>query len=696
MINLPMKQKKQEYDVSYTQNRELSWLRFNERVLEEAEDETVPLYERLKFVEIFTSNLDEFFMVRVGSLFDLSHIQPDKRDNKSLLTAAQQLQLIFSACRKLYVRRAAAYTIVSRKLEKKGIVHRRFPTLDVETQRYFEQEFTEKILPMLSPQIIDRHHPFPHLENKELFVAALLRCNRRVTLGMIPLPASLPRYMLLPSNKMEYLLLEEIIQAFLYKIFPSYPIIDRAVFAITRNADVSPDDEEVGYSVDYLEQMKKALHKRRHLPPVRLEVQADGDSLIAPYLAKRLSIPTEQVYVTPAPLTLGYVYALEDTFTETQRHTLCYPEFSPVSCKERFGSEPVMDIVHHRDVLLSYPYDDFGAFLQVVREAVYDPAVVSVKITIYRIGKGHVKLMNYLILGAELGKEITVLLELKARFDEENNMGWIDSLQDAGCHILYGFEGYKVHAKLCLITSCVDGEIHYITHVGTGNFNAKTAKLYTDMALLTSNEEIGRDAAMFFRNMGISNLFGSYAHLLVAPVNLKKQLLDLIQQEIDKVARGENGRILLKMNSLTDRELIDKLAEAGRAGVEIHLIIRGICCLVPEIPGKTEHIHARSIVGRFLEHARVFVFGEGAACRIDPASADWMTRNTENRVEVACPVYDRELQQQILNMLLLQLADNVKARRIGRDGCYHHIHSSAKGFVDAQRNLALHAHEKKA
>lgn len=355
----------------------------------------------------------------------------------------------------------------------------------------------------------------------------------------------------------------------------------------------------------------------------------------------------------------------------------------------------MMKAVRQKDRLLSYPYDDFNIFLRLIREAAYDPNTASIKITIYRIGRGHVQLMNYLIMASELGKEVTVLLELKARFDEANNMSWVDSLRDAGVHILYGFEGYKVHAKVCLITCQRGGELSYITYVGTGNFNAKTAHLYTDLALLTANSSIGRDAAVFFRNMGISNLYGEYRELLVAPVNLKKKLLALIQREIDKAVRGEEARILLKMNSLTDRELIDKLKEAGTAGVVVHMIVRGICCLVPEIPGKTENIHVRSIVGRFLEHARVFVFGCGKEAEVYIASADWMTRNTENRVEVGCPIYDPEIRRRILAMLDLQLRDNTKARRLGSDGYYHRLLMSGEA-VNAQMTLARQAVLEKA
>ena len=663
----------QTIDTSYTQDRELSWLRFNERVLDEATDATVPLYERMKFVEIFTSNLDEFFMVRVGSLFDLKHIQPDKIDNKSGMTPGEELAAIFQETRRLYEKRDTIYKKLQKRLEEHGVVHLHVDDMGLEERQYFEQYFRGQLLPVLFRRVIDLHHPFPHLENKELLVGALLKHEHHVTLGMVPLAPSLPRFLIAPGNRMAYVLQEELIQAYLDKIFTNYPIIDRSVFAVTRNADINPDDEEVDYGADYVSQMRSVLKKRRLLPPVRLEVQTQGDSLVAPWLSKRLGIPLDQAYVTSVPLTMPYVYGLEDHFTGHQRQDLCYSPYDCVTGIDRFGEKPMMDVIRSGDVLLSYPYEDFGIFLQLLREAVNSKDVVSIKITIYRVGKGHVKLMNYLILAAELGKEVTVLLELKARFDEQNNMDWVDSLRDAGVHILYGFEGYKVHAKVCLITVHREGKVKYLTYVGTGNFNAKTAHLYTDYALMTADDAIGRDASMFFRNMGISNLRGSYEKLLVAPSTLKSGLLHLIDEEIAKAERGEPCGIRLKLNSITDRQLIDGLQRAGAAGVRVDMVVRGICCIVPGLPGLTENIHIHSIVGRYLEHARIYAFGKGPQTKLYIASADWMTRNTENRVEVACPIEKQELKDQILSMFDTQFRDTKKGRRIGSDGCYHHI-----------------------
>lgn len=687
--------KKTNFDTSYTQNRELSWLKFNTRVLDESLDENVPLYERMKFVEIFSSNLDEFFMVRVGSLCDMERMQPDITDNKSLMTPREQLDTIYASCQGLYRKREKVFHWLEDLLADNGVVHCSMESLDEDRRKYLERYFMEQILPVLSPQIIDMHHPFPQLRSKGLYVAALLKYKRKVTLGLIPLPPSLQRYALLPGNGIEYVLLEEIISWFVYKIYPAYPIIEKAVFSITRNADINPDDEEVEFGESYLEQMRKALKKRRSMFPVRLEIQCDGDSLVAPYLRRRLGLEKKQVYVTTAPLTLEYFYGLEDNFTQEEKKQLCYLPWHPVSLSERFGEDvSMMAEIRQRDVLLSYPYDDFGIFLSLIKEAVHDPEVISLKITVYRIGKGHVKLMSYMILAAEMGKDVTVLLELKARFDEENNMGWVDSLKEAGCHILYGFDSYKVHAKVCLITSRHEGELDYITYIGTGNFNAKTAALYTDVALLTSDERIGRDAVLFFRNMGISNLDGSYGQLLVAPVNFKSRIVELIRKEAGKAQRGEDSRIVLKMNSLTDRQLIDELVQAGRAGVKIDMIIRGICCLIPEIPGSTENIRVRSIVGRFLEHARIFVFGADEDAEMLISSADWMTRNTENRVEVACPIHDKALRKRLWDMLELQLRDTEKARRLGSDGVYHHVEKAGEEALCVQEYFMEHAKER--
>lgn len=701
---------KKTFDTSYTQNRELSWMRFDERVLLEAEDENVPLFERMKFLEIFTSNLDEFYMVRVGSLLGMEQEDPNKRENKTLMTAREQLDKIFSRTLKLYAKRDELYGKLSADLRKEGIYQYRMDELSEAQLKYVEKYFNKQIMPLLSPQIIDSHHPFPkHLNNKQVYIATLLKYKKKnkkkkekksKTLGLVALPANVSRCVMLPSKLIKFVLVEDIIRAYAEKIFGSYEVIDHAAFAVTINADIDVDDsgdmeldrEDYGgiESDDYVERMRKAITKRRKLEPVRLELQTDGDSMIGKDLIKMLEKLSEaQMFITSSPVSMGYVYGLEDKFTDEQKAKLCYAPFAPVTAEEKFGDTPMMEVVRQQDVLLKYPYDDFGILLKLLREAAVDPDVESIQITIYRVGKGHdLKLMNTLIYAASNGKNITVLLELKARFDEENNMFWINSLEEAGCKILYGFEGYKVHAKVCLITSRKDGAISYITHVGTGNFNAKTAKLYTDLAYLTSDAKIGSDAATFFRNMSIGELHGTYESLLVAPENLKSQLLELIKRETDKAARGEKARMILKMNSLTDRQLIDALHDASMAGVEVDMIVRGISCLLPQKEGATENIRIRNIVGRFLEHYRVFVFGSGDDLAMYIASADWMTRNTEERVEVACPINNKKLRKEILKMLEMQLKDNQKARNMGPDGKYSKVVVKARSRkVNAQQTM---------
>lgn len=674
---------------AYTQNRELSWLKFNKRVLDEADDHTVPLCERLKFVEIFTSNLDEFFMVRVGNLVTLDATDAKKLDNKSGMTAKEQLNAIFDEVRELYVQRDRAYSHLRRKLMSKGIAHLTMQELSKKQYEYLARLFRDAILPVLSAQIIDKHHPFPHLDSKKLYISAVLKGKKKKIFGIVPLPTGMARVVYLSKEKTDFVLLEDIIEEFIDQIFTGYPVLDRSVFAITRSADINPEEDELEAG-DYLEAMKQAIKKRKHLKPVRVEIRSVGKSLIAEYLLDRYKISKSQVFYTDAPLTMNYVYGLEANMTDLMKQEFYYKPYTPLTAEERLPlaeGENIMDLVKRQDVLLRYPYDDFGTLLWLIKTAAYDPTVLSLRITIYRVGTGHVKLMTYLMAAAEMGKEVTVLLELRARFDEENNIGWVNGLREAGCRILYGFDRYKVHAKLFQVTYRNPGEdgVKYITHVGTGNFNAKTAKLYTDFALLTADDAIGRDASMFFRNMGIGNLWGEYQELLVAPVSLKKRILEMMRDEMEKVQNGGEGYMLLKMNSLTDRDLIDALYEAGHAGVKIDMIIRGITCLVPERPGLTDNIRIRSIVGRFLEHPRVFCFGKGEDMKMYIASADWMTRNTENRVEVAAPVHDPALKKEIWDMMQLQLRDNVKARNIDADGEYYKPHvEPGDELIDAQ------------
>lgn len=673
----------EKIDTSYTQNRELSWLKFNERVLEEANDEIVPLYERLKFVAIFASNLDEFFMVRVGSLFDLSLLKNNKFDNKSFMTPSEQLNKIFSIVQKLYKKRDEVFAAINKALRAYDIHRVSIRKMGGDEFKYIEKYFDAYIAPILSPQIIDLQHPFPHLANKSLHIAVLLKYKKKVTLGMIPVPPALPKIVYLPGNKLRYVLIEKIILEYADKVFGRYSLVDRAVICVTRNCDISPDDEAPEVGEDYLHHMKRTLKKRARLAPVRLEMEMSGDSLMVDYLCKRFKIEPRQIYVTKAPINLSYVFSLAEHFNQKQKEALVYPDFEPVAISTVPETMRMLDYILQRDVLLTYPYQSFDLFLRFVKEAAYDEKVLSIKITIYRMGSRKTKLMNYLISAAELGKEVIVLMELRARFDEENNISWAESLQEAGCQIVYGTEGYKVHSKICLVTRRDGEELQYITQIGTGNYNAQTAGIYTDLSLLTSNLAIGRDAVIFFRNMCIANLDGQYDHLLVAPVCLKPKLLQLIARETEKAKAGNPSGILLKLNSLTDRQLIDQLALASQAGVRVRLIVRGICCLVPKVEGKTDHVEVISIVGRFLEHSRIYCFGAETALDLYISSADWMTRNTENRVEIACPIYDEEIKRNIYQSLQIMLADNIKSRELQSDGNYIKRDGSAEK-IDAQ------------
>lgn len=684
---------KKKLDASYTQNRELSWLRFNERVLEEAADHTVPLFERFKFTAIFTSNLDEFFMVRVGSLYQLSLLQDDTFDNKSFLKPSEQLDLIYHQVADMCLEKDRVFKSLQIKLEAEGI-KQCTPKHGSHKQREFLQTyFQENVFPVLSPQIIDLHHPFPCLENKQLYIAVLLKRGKEQTLGIIGVPKNLSRLIIFSGQDLNYTLLEDLILYHVDDIFSMYTVIDKAVISVTRNTDISPDDEAPEVGEDYLQHMRSTLRKRRSLAVVRLEVQSKGESMVADYLRKRINLKRYQTYKSAAPLDLSYVYQLADELPASKVHHLLYTPFAPAKDSPAAPGEKLIDYVQHNDMLLFYPYQSFDLFSQLLQEAANDDNVLSIRITIYRLGKHGAKLMNSLITAAELGKDVTVLMELKARFDEANNIFWAESLQEAGCHILYGFEGYKVHSKICHITRRVDGHMCSITQIGTGNYNPQTANFYTDLSLITSDEAIGRDADAFFKNMGMSNLKGKYEELLVAPYGLKHQLLRFVGKERDKALRGEEARIILKMNSLTDRDLIDALQEASAAGVPIYLIVRGISCVLPGVSGKTENIHIRSIVGRFLEHSRIYCFGADNDLAMYIASADWMTRNTEHRVEIACPVKDELIKNKIMHSIDIMLSDNVKARLLRADGRYSKLPASEKK-INSQEYFMEHWTEK--
>ena len=651
--------------LDYTQNRELSWLRFNQRVLEEARDETVPLMERMKFVAIFTSNLDEFFMIRVGSLYDMAAVDNKKLDTKSGMTPKQQLEAIYQAVAPLYKERDKTYAEIKKQLKPYGVCGLDFKELEQLEKKYVKKYFKEQILPVLSPQIVDPNHPFPHLLNKEIYVVANLKQGSNTMTGIVPVPQYIPEVLYLPGHDIRYIRMEKVIMEYLELVFDKYEVSDKNYICVTRNADISPDDEAYADNEDFRFIMKETLHKRRRMAVVRLETASPLGKEMEKYLCDRFKITPECIFRTKMPMKLGFIFAIADKIPDSMKRALIDEPFSPQpSASLADGS--IMEQVKKKDVLLSFPYESMDPFLQLIREAASDPDVMTIKITIYRLAK-KARLVEYLCAAAENGKEVTALIELRARFDEQNNIDWSERMEEAGCRVLYGFEDYKVHSKLCLITYRNKNEIRYITQVGTGNYNEKTAKMYTDYSLITSDQEIGEDAAIFFKNMSIGNLDGVYDHLIVSPTSLKQKVLSLMDEEIRK---GEHGRIVMKMNSLTDMDFIRKVSAASQAGVKIDLIVRGICCILPGIKGRTENLSVTSIVGRYLEHPRVFVFGTGDDAKVYIGSADMMTRNTEKRVEVACPIFDPKIRKKLMHDLNIMLADNVKARKMLSDGTY--------------------------
>lgn len=651
--------------LDYTQNRELSWLRFNQRVLEEARDETVPLMERMKFVAIFTSNLDEFFMIRVGSLYDMAAVDNKKLDTKSGMTPKQQLEAIYQAVAPLYKERDKTYAEIKKQLKPYGVCGLDFKELEQPEKKYVKKYFKEQILPVLSPQIVDPNHPFPHLLNKEIYVVANLKQDSNTMTGIVPVPQYIPEVLYLPGHDIRYIRMEKVIMEYLELVFDKYEVSDKNYICVTRNADISPDDEAYADNEDFRFIMKETLHKRRRMAVVRLETASPLGKEMEKYLCDRFKITPECIFRTKMPMKLGFIFAIADKIPDSMKRALIDEPFSPQpSASLADGS--IMEQVKKKDVLLSFPYESMDPFLQLIREAASDPDVMTIKITIYRLAK-KARLVEYLCAAAENGKEVTALIELRARFDEQNNIDWSERMEEAGCRVLYGFEDYKVHSKLCLITYRNKNEIRYITQVGTGNYNEKTAKMYTDYSLITSDQEIGEDAAIFFKNMSIGNLDGVYDHLIVSPTSLKQKVLSLMDEEIRK---GEHGRIVMKMNSLTDMDFIRKVSAASQAGVKIDLIVRGICCILPGIQGRTENLRVTSIVGRYLEHPRVFVFGTGDDAKVYIGSADMMTRNTEKRVEVACPIFDPKIRKKLMHDLNIMLADNVKARKMLSDGTY--------------------------
>ena len=652
-------------------NRELSWLKFNERVLEEAESQTVPLCERLSFASIYQTNLDEFFMVRVGSLVDQLLVSKDIRDNKTKMTPKEQISAILSQVAKLNRRKDSVYSDLMEQIEEYGIKLVNFRKIDKKGTEYLERYFDSEIAPLISPTVVGKRQPFPFLRNREIYaVVVLQRKNGKEKLGLIPCTSNVfPRLIEVPGQDGTYMLSEELILHFIPKAFPGYFVKAKSLIRVTRNADIDADalyDEDL----DYREFMVEVIKKRKRLAPVRLELSRELDGDIVDTLCDYLGVNKKYVFRGECPLDLSFVFQIQDMLRNTPE--LFYEKRVPQKSAQFQGEMPILQQIEEKDKLLSYPFESIRPFLNMLREAANDDSVVSIKMTLYRVARQS-KVVEALIEAAENGKEVLVLVELKARFDEENNIEWSRRLENAGCHVIYGLDGYKVHSKLCLITRKKEGQVEYITQIGTGNYNEKTARLYTDLSVMTCNPQIGQEAAAVFQALAMGEVVEETETLLVAPKCLQNQVLDMIDEEIAHARNGEPAYVGVKINSLTDKRIMDRLIDASQAGVKIEMVVRGICCLVPGVEGMTENIRIISIVGRFLEHSRIYIFGTGEREKIYIASADFMTRNTIRRVEVAAPIFDGDLKKRLKEMFHAMLNDNQQARELLNTGEYVRI-----------------------
>ena len=664
--------KKHRYEYApYYENRELSWLKFNERVLEEAADNNVPLCERLSFLSIFTSNLDEFFMVRVGSLHDQMLVSDNNRDNKTNMTSSEQLAEIFAASRLLHKKKDGVYNELMDEVSGYGIDLVNFSQIEYADAAYLELYFKNSVLPVLSPQVIAKKQPFPFLKNKEIYAVALLKTKNNDKVGVVPCTNDvLKRLVPIPSDRNKYMLMEELILHFMPLIFGKYSIKSKSLIRIIRNADIDVDEAFYDEDLDYRNTMEKLIKERRKLCPVKLEFSRVMDEKVIINLCRELALKKEQVFYSESPLDMSFMFMLQDILREHKN--LFYERRIPQISRYVENGIPMIDQISKKDMLFSYPFESMAPYIRMLREAGEDDRVISIKMTLYRVAKNS-QIVEALIDAAENGKEVVVLVELRARFDEENNIEWSRRLEAAGCRIIYGIDFIKVHSKLCLITYKDDDKVKYITQIGTGNYNEKTAKLYTDLSLMTSNEDIAAEAGETFTKLCMAEVMEETKHLLVAPKCLQSKVLAYIDEEINRCQNGEEAYIGIKMNSLTDKKIIDRLIMASQAGVKIDMVIRGISCLVPGIEGFTENISIRSIVGRYLEHSRIYMFGTGDRQKIFISSADFMTRNTVKRVEVAAPVYSEELRQRIREMFNIMMHDNVKARQLQSDGNYYRV-----------------------
>ncbi len=668
-------------------NRELSWLNFNRRVLEQTGFSDTPVLEKLRFLSIFSSNLDEFFMVRVGSLHDQQAVKKPLRDTKTGMTAEEQLNAIYKEMPQLYAQRSEAHRAMLEELGAYGLQCRKISDLSAEERRFVRSYFVRQVLPLLSPVLVDNRHPFPHLENLQSYLVCRAKAHSGAQFGLVLMRDVLDPAVFLPDGK-QFVLLPDLFLKYAGLIFKGYRLDQKCIVRVTRNADLEVAEGLFDEETDYRSFMKKLLKTRTKLAPVRLELYGHAARAVESWLRERLGLAARQCLRSQSPLDYRFLRSMEERLPADA----AFERLAPVWPHDLKRGEPIIPQIERKDHMLFFPYQSMKPLLNLLSEAAADPNTVSIKICLYRLAQQS-QIIAYLCDAAENGVDVTVVLELRARFDERNNINWSNRLEEAGCTVLYGVDDYKVHAKILLITRKCGGEIRTITHIGTGNYNEKTARQYTDLGLLTADPVIGADAVTLFQSLSLSKLDASYRALLPAPTRLKAALLELIREEERKALDGRGGAILLKMNSLTDRDLIEALIRASSHGVSITMLVRGICCLAPGVPGKTENIRVFSIVGRFLEHSRVYVFGAGASARVFIASADWMTRNTERRVELMCPVHDPQLARELLEMLHILFRDRCRMWELLRDGSYRRV-TSGDSALEGQ--LALYEHWKHA
>ena len=671
-------------------NRELSWLDFNRRVLVLGKDKNVPLAEQVKFLAIYGSNLDEFFMVRVGSLQERANLarsqkDKDKRENKTDMTAEEQLNAIMPKVAHLQEDCDKYYEKALENLDACGYKKVNFDAMDKEQERFWKKYFQNELFPILSPQIVDNRHPFPFLRNKEIYLGALLKEKEGQSLGMIPISSQMERlHFIKKDGAVQFALTEELVLHYASSIFGKDSIQEKCLFRVTRNADIDVKEGMMDHDIDYREIMTELLRRRRKLAAVRLQITPAPAPEVERLLCSRLELTRKRVFLQKSPLDLSFFFKLSGRM-ETEGHpALFYTPARPML------PPPDYDLaaeVQKHDVLLSYPYQSIRPFIAMLKKAAQDPDVISIKMTLYRMARES-QIVQALMEAAENGKEVVALVELRARFDEQNNIDWSKQLEDAGCTVFYGFDDYKVHSKLTLITSRVNGQYKYLTQIGTGNYNEKTSELYTDLSFITTRQEIGEEASSVFNNMALQRLTSEADTMLVAPLRFKSVLLEQMDRQIDRARRGLPASMILKNNSINDPQIINKISEASCAGVRVDMIVRGICCVRAGVPGRTENVHIRSLVGRYLEHSRIYCFGSGEAMRIYIASGDFLTRNTERRVEVGVRVDDPAIAKKLRGILDLQLRDTVNAREMQPDGTYTKVHP-AEGQPPVDSQMAM-------